>query len=57
MIRGSKLDELLTLLFMLLAITTVICFFIPSVEKSITLTIGGIAIGVRIRQYILRFFN
>ncbi len=57
MIRGSKSDGILTMLFMLLAIATVVCFFIPSVERSTTLTIGGIAIGIRIIQYILRFFN
>lgn len=28
MMRGSKLDEILTLLFMLLAIGTVVCFFL-----------------------------
>ena len=43
MIRGSKSDGILTMLFMLLAIATVVCFFIPSVERSTTLTIGGMA--------------
>ncbi len=54
--RGSKLDDILTLIFMLLAVATVACFFFPSVERSTMLTIGGVAIGIRVIQYILRFF-
>ena len=53
--RGSRLDELLTLLFMVLAIAAVICFFAARNQPYYQIC-GGIAIIVRIAQYILRFF-
>lgn len=56
MMRGSKLDEILTLLFMLLAIGTVVCFFLGSAYRTEVLVIGGIAVVIRIAQYILRYF-
>ncbi len=55
--RGSKIDEIVTLVFMLLAIATVVCLFLTSVDRSTDLAIGGVAVVVRIIQYILRFFN
>ena len=56
MMRGSKLDEILTLLFMLLAIGTVVCFFLVAAYRTEVLVIGGIAVVIRIAQYILRYF-
>ena len=55
--RGSKADEIMTLVFMLLALATVVCFCISSVDRSITLTLGGIAVLIRLIQYVLRYFN
>lgn len=55
--RGSKADEIMTLVFMLLALATVVCFCISSIDRSITLTLGGIAVVIRLIQYVLRYFN
>jgi hypothetical protein len=56
MIRGSKSDEWMTLLFMLLAITAVICFFAVD-NRLIFMICGGTAVVLRIIQYIMRFFS
>ena len=55
--KGSKIDDIITLLFMILAVITVVCLFIPAASHSLAMAVGGIAIIVRIIQYILRFFN
>ncbi len=55
--RGSKADEIMTLVFLLLATATIVCFFISSVDRSVTLSIGGIAVVIRLIQYALRYFN
>ena len=56
--RGSPLDELLTVLFMVIAIAAIVCFFLLGNYKgsgNITyLILGGIAIAVRLAQYIMR---
>ena len=52
--RGSKIDEILTLLFMLLAIAAVICYFAVS-DRSVFLYCGGAAIVLRLAQYVVRF--
>ena len=54
--RNSKADEILTLCFMLLAIAAVVCYFTVS-DKSVFMYCGGVAILLRVVQYILRFFN
>ncbi|MDR1161400.1 MAG: hypothetical protein LBK45_03580 [Tannerellaceae bacterium] len=54
--RGSKADELLTLLFMILAIAAVICYFAVS-NKMVFMYLAGIAIVIRLAQYILRYFK
>ncbi|MDR3142255.1 MAG: hypothetical protein LBU37_11095 [Tannerellaceae bacterium] len=54
--RGSKADELLTLLFMVLAIAAVICYFAVS-NKMVFMYLAGIAIVIRLAQYILRYFK
>jgi len=58
--RGSPLDELLTVIFMVLAIGGIVCFFVlGSYKGSNNLTyliLGGIAIVLRIVQYIMRMF-
>jgi membrane protein YdbS with pleckstrin-like domain len=53
--RGGRLEELLTLLFMLLAIAAAICFF--AVDSRLPFWIcGGAAVFLRMAQYTLRFF-
>lgn len=53
MMRGSKLDEIMTLCFMLLAVAAVICFF--TAGPTVFLSVGGVAVAVRLVQYLLRF--
>lgn len=53
MMRGSKLDEIMTLAFMLLAVAAVICFF--TAGPAVFLSVGGVAVAVRLVQYLLRF--
>lgn len=57
MTKGSKADEILTLLFMLLAIIAVVCFCIPSVSRTVFLYLGGAAVVLRLVQYVLRFIH
>jgi Ca2+/Na+ antiporter len=53
--RGSRIDELMTLLFMLLFIASVICFF--AVDNRLAFIIcGGVAFLLRVIQYIMRIF-
>lgn len=54
--RNSKADEIFTLVFMLLAIAAVICYFAVE-DKSIFMYCGGAAILIRLVQYILRFIH
>ncbi len=56
MFRGSKFDEVLTLVFMLLAIAAVVCYFAVS-NKMIFFMLGGAAVIIRLVQYALRFFK
>ncbi|MCD7935397.1 MAG: hypothetical protein LUG98_00900 [Tannerellaceae bacterium] len=52
--RGSKLDELMTLLFMILAAVAVLVVFITN-NRQYFLVIAGIAVVIRLVQYLLRF--
>lgn len=52
--RGSKIDEILTLVFMLLAVAAIVCFFAVS-DRSVFLYCGGAAVVLRLIQYLLRF--
>lgn len=54
--RGSKIDEILTLLFMLLAIAAIVCYFAVS-DRSVFLYCGGVAIVLRLVQYVARFIK
>jgi len=54
--RGDKWDELLTVLFMTLAIAAVILFFAKS-NQLYYLICGGSALVLRIIHYALRFFH
>ncbi len=52
--RGSALDELMTVLFLILAIAAFIFFFY---NKVVFFWLAGIAIVIRLVQYALRHFN
>ena len=55
--RGSRLDELFTLLFMVLAVGAIVCFFIFwGKQNPAYLILGGIALVLRVAQYIMRLF-
>jgi hypothetical protein len=54
--RGSRLDELLTLLFMVLAIGAIVCFFVIGKNNPTYLILGSVAVLLRVAQYIMRFF-
>lgn len=56
MMRGSKPDELMTLLFLLLAVGAVVVAFIFN-SRSLFLSIAGIAVVLRLIQYALRFIK
>lgn len=55
MMRGSKTDEILSLIFMLLALAAGICFFVAQ-DRMVFWIVGGIAVAFRLVQYALRFF-
>ena len=54
--RGDRLDELFTLIFMVLAVGAIVCFFVVGKHNPTYLILGGIAIIIRITQYIMRMF-
>ncbi len=54
--RGSRFDELLTVLFMILAIAAVVCFFALS-DRTWFLALGGVAVVLRVVQYVMRYFH
>ena len=58
--RGSRTDEVFTLIFMILAIGAVICFFfLGGYKGSDDMTyviLGGVAVMLRLAQYIVRMF-
>ena len=53
--RSSRFDELITVLFMLLAIGAVVCYFALGKDNPTFLILGGLAILLRIAQYVKRF--
>ena len=55
MIRGSKIDTILTWLFMVLAVAAVVCYF-PE-NRLPFLYCGGAAICFRLVQYLMRFLS
>lgn len=54
--RGSRTDEIFTLIFMAFAVIAAVCALFVS-NRVYFLVFGGIAVVVRIVQYILRFFK
>jgi hypothetical protein len=53
--RGSKIDDILSLLFILMAIAAGVCYFAVD-NKMVFWIIGGVAVVFRLIQYALRFF-
>ena len=53
--RNSRFDELITVLFMLLAVGAVVCYFALGKDNPTFLILGGLAILLRIAQYVKRF--
>ena len=51
----SRFDELITVIFMLLAIGAVVCYFALGSDNPTFLILGGLAILIRIAQYLKRF--
>lgn len=56
MVRGSKVDSILTILFMVLAVAAVVCYFTVD-NRTVFLYCGGAAICFRLVQYLLRFIS
>lgn len=54
--RNSPLDELLTALFMIMAIAAVVCFFALE-GRTWFLGLGGAAVVLRVVQYVLRYIG
>ena len=55
MMKGSKLDEIMTLAFLLLVVAAAVCAF--AVGKGAFMAVAGVAIVLRLIQYALRFFK
>ncbi|MDR1258567.1 MAG: hypothetical protein LBK65_04715 [Tannerellaceae bacterium] len=53
--RGSRTDEILSLIFILMAVAAGICYFAADSKVAFWIT-GGIAVVFRLIQYALRFF-
>jgi hypothetical protein len=53
--RGSKTDDILSLIFILMTIAAGICFFVVK-DRMVFWIIGGTAFVFRLVQYALRFF-
>lgn len=54
--RGSRSDELFSLIFMVLAIGAIVCYFVFDNDNPTYLILGGLAVLLRVAQYIARFF-
>ncbi|MBQ4163133.1 MAG: hypothetical protein IJD84_09710 [Parabacteroides sp.] len=57
MTRGSKIDMILTWLFMVLAIVAVVFYFVFPENRLPFLYCGGAAICFRLVQYLMRFIS
>ena len=55
--KNNRADEILTLLFMLLAVAAGICYFTAGANRLPFYICGGLAIAIRIVQYIVRIFH
>ncbi|MBR5296782.1 MAG: hypothetical protein IKU29_02805 [Parabacteroides sp.] len=57
MVRGNKINTILTIIFMVLAAVAVICYFAIPENKLPFLYSGGAAICIRLVQYLMRFIS
>lgn len=51
---SDSLDQILTVLFLLLAVVAFVLFFVIS-DRAPFLWVGGVAVGLRLFQYIRRW--
>lgn len=56
MTRGSKTDSILTILFLALAAAAIVCYFTVD-DRHAFLYLGGVAVCLRLVQYVLRFIR
>lgn len=56
MVRRSKLDTVMTWIFMVLTVAAVICYFTVT-DRTAFLYCGGAAIFIRLVQYLMRFIS
>lgn len=54
--RNSPIDELLTVIFMIMAIAAVVCFFALE-GRGWFMGLAGTAVILRILQYVLRYIG
>ncbi|MDD2436018.1 MAG: hypothetical protein PHG27_07295 [Massilibacteroides sp.] len=54
--RGSKADEIITMAFMVFAVIAGGCLLFIN-NRLYFYILGGIAVAIRVIQYILRFFK
>lgn len=54
--RGGKTDQIMTIVFMVLAFIAVACLLFAS-NRIYFLSFAGVALLLRITQYALRFFK
>ena len=52
--QRSRFDELFTVVFMISALGAIVCFFALDGQNPTYLILGGIALLIRITQYIIR---
>lgn len=57
MIQRSKTDQILTWIFLALAVVAVICYFALPTDRTAFLFCGGAAISIRLLQYLIRFIS
>ncbi|MBR8702571.1 hypothetical protein [Porphyromonas levii] len=54
--NNNSLDQLLTVVFMLLAVASIVLFFVVE-DRTWFYRLGGIAVAVRLFQYIWRWVS
>ena len=57
MTRQSSNESLVTVVFLLLAIAAVVIFFVWPERRLLFYSVGGVAIVIRIGQYLMRLFG
>ncbi|MDO4695889.1 hypothetical protein [Porphyromonas sp.] len=53
----ARFLQILTLLFLLLAVATVVVFFAVPESKTLFFVLGGTAVGIRLIYYFIRFIT